>query len=1184
MTPPRPPARRAHRPLARRHVHLRRQARRGVRGRHDRLRAVRGRAQDLLALVQVPPPPRRDGLGGPGRELAGAGRRRARASAPRSEAVRDGHGRRAPERLAVAGLRRHADVGHRGRPVHPARLLLQDLQWPAPRRGRSTSARCAASPASGGSPSARTTASGARSTAAATATCWSSAAGSPGCRPRSPRPARAPTSCSPTTTSSRAARCSPRAATSASARWPTRPAPPASRCCRSAPALGFYDGLVPIWQGDTLHQVRAQRHVAATGAIEQPLVFKDNDLPGVMMTGGARRLAALWAVRPGTTAVVATTGDRGLDAALALREAGVEIAAIADLRPDAADRELGAARAGRGHRGCCAGTTVVRALGRNGVAGARPRARRPVGQGRRARSSEIACDLLAVSGGTAPATSLLLQSGARARYDAATRRFLAELCPPASSTPPAPSPGTRTPTRPRCPATAAGARRRRGARPRRRDRQARADERAQAPRRAPAAVPGRGAARLRARRPPGREGVRRPRRGHHGEGHRLLRGRGLRLDRAVQALHDRDDGPLAGAPLAARLDPRPGRGDRARSLDDVGITTARPPWSTVPMGALAGRPFEPAKRSAIHGRHRELGANVKWAGDWRRAYDYGDPEGEAKAVHDAAGLIDVSTLGKLLVRGPDAGAFLDRLYPNRVSNLKPGRIRYGVLTREPGRITDDGTIARLDDDDVLRHDDLQRRRRGRQLVHAGGSPTGACDVHITDVTQAFAAMNLAGPRVARDPAVADRRRLSAEALTYLDALPAQVAGVSCLVLRIGFVGELGYEIHCPAPHGAGPLGRAHAGRRASTASARSAWSRSASCACRSCTSSSGRTRTRSRRRSARRCRGSSSSTRSEDFIGALGARARRRASGRHRARRLQRCPDGDVPTEGAASSTRAVRRSARSPARATAARSARSSAWRGCRPRRPQDGAHVDDLLRRAARTTRPYQTARSTTPRGGAALMSLAFLIPRRRPGAGAGCRSHAARWRARRSPPARRFERRDGWNVAVRFDAPERGRTTVGFADVSHLRKIGDPGRRRRHAGRRRRRAADGAWHCVLTPTRALVIGGHRRRRAWTSTVHAVLGRDDDRRPDGAGDVRALLRAGPAPARSRPSRGLAPRLVARTPGLRDARGRRSATSCSFGSAYGEYLWTVVADAAGHLGGAADRRRRRCRGRLPDA
>ncbi len=91
------------------------------------------------------------------------------------------------------------------------------------------------------------------------------------------------------------------------------------------------------------------------------------------------------------------------------------------------------------------------------------------------------------------------------------------------------------------------------------------------------------------------------------------------------------------------------------SLGDVGVTTARPPWVSVPMGILGGRPVEPAKRSSIHGRHRALGANVKWAGDWRRAYDYGDPAGEALAVNRAAGLIDVSTLGKLLVRGADAG-------------------------------------------------------------------------------------------------------------------------------------------------------------------------------------------------------------------------------------------------------------------------------------------------------------------------------------------------------------------------------------------------------------------------------------------------------------------------------------------------------------------------------------------------
>src|SRR5919107_291469 len=88
-----------------------------------------------------------------------------------------------------------------------------------------------------------------------------------------------------------------------------------------APALGFFDGLVPVWQGDTLHQVRAARTVVATGVIEQPLVFADNDLPGIWLAGGAHRLAALYGVRPGAAAVIATTGDRGLVAALALREA-----------------------------------------------------------------------------------------------------------------------------------------------------------------------------------------------------------------------------------------------------------------------------------------------------------------------------------------------------------------------------------------------------------------------------------------------------------------------------------------------------------------------------------------------------------------------------------------------------------------------------------------------------------------------------------------------------------------------------------------------------------------------------------------------------------------------------------------------------------------------------------------------
>jgi sarcosine oxidase subunit alpha len=240
--------------------------------------------------------------------------------------------------------------------------------------------------------------------------------------------------------------------------------------------------------------------------------------------------------------------------------------------------------------------------------------------------------------------------------------------------------------------------------------------------------------------------------------------------------------------------------ETGQSLEQVGTTTARPPWVSVPMGILGGRPFEPAKRSSIHGRHRELGGNVKWAGDWRRPYDYGDPRGEALAVHQAAGLIDVSTLGKLLVRGRDAGEFLDRLYPNRFSNLKPGRIRYGVISSDAGRIVDDGTVCRLDEESFY----VTTTSSGAGAVEEWFSwwlADWGMRVHLTDLTQGLAAVNLAGPRAREIMAKVTDLDCSGEAFAYLDGKRAAVAGVACLILRIGFVGEVGYEIHFPAAYG-----------------------------------------------------------------------------------------------------------------------------------------------------------------------------------------------------------------------------------------------------------------------------------------------------------------------------------------------------------------------------------------------
>jgi sarcosine oxidase, subunit alpha len=232
----------------------------------------------------------------------------------------------------------------------------------------------------------------------------------------------------------------------------------------------------------------------------------------------------------------------------------------------------------------------------------------------------------------------------------------------------------------------------------------------------------------------------------------------------------------------------------------IGTTTARPPWAPVSLGLLAGRPHEPARRTSIHHRHKDLGARMLWTGEWRRPYSYGDEKAEAKAVHESVGLIDVSTLGKVLVSGADAAAFLERLYPNRFGDLKVDRIRYGVLGTDGGRIMDDGTIARLGEEDFY----VTTTSTGADRViewFEWWNAVWHLDVEITNVTGALAALNVAGPNARELMARLTELDVSNEAFKYLDARRAPVAGVPSLLLRIGFVGELGYEIHFPSPYG-----------------------------------------------------------------------------------------------------------------------------------------------------------------------------------------------------------------------------------------------------------------------------------------------------------------------------------------------------------------------------------------------
>jgi sarcosine oxidase, subunit alpha len=583
-----------------------------------------------------------------------------------------------------------------------------------------------------------------------------------------------------------------------------------------AAALGWFDGLVPVWCGSTLHQIRAGAYITATGSIEQPLMFEGNDLPGVMLCSGAERLASLYGVRPGRRAVVATTTDRGLESALALHGHGVAIAAVADARPDGADEDL-VKRLEREGVELLRGTVLVRAFGRKKVKGAVVATLGGDGRPDSATDRGIDCDLVAVSGGRVPSGSLLLQAGAKAQWDADVGAYVP------GETPPGVYPAGDV-ARHSSPADAeasgliAGSEAALSA--------GYGDEGVAAELAEARQSLGRGDGGVRAEPPAAAHAS-----GGHGKCFACLCEDVTTDDIDFSIDEGFDSLELLKRYTTVTMGPCQGRmcqlasirkmaEHTGQAIEEVGLTTARPPWSSVPMGVMAGRPFEPAKRSAVHGRHRELGGDVLWAGDWRRPYDYGDPKGETMAVHDGAGLIDVSTLGKLIVRGPDAGRFLNLLYPNRFDNLKPGRIRYGVLGDDAGRISDDGTICRLDELSYY----VTTTSSGADAVEAWFAWWLAewdLDVHLTDVSQGLSAFNLAGPQSREILSGLTELDCSNEGFAYLDGKRAHVAGIPCLLLRIGFVGELGYELHCPgslaedlwdtlmeagAPHGIRPFG------------------------------------------------------------------------------------------------------------------------------------------------------------------------------------------------------------------------------------------------------------------------------------------------------------------------------------------------------------------------------------------
>jgi sarcosine oxidase subunit alpha len=237
-----------------------------------------------------------------------------------------------------------------------------------------------------------------------------------------------------------------------------------------------------------------------------------------------------------------------------------------------------------------------------------------------------------------------------------------------------------------------------------------------------------------------------------------------------------------------------------RDVGSIGSTTCRPPVVPVELGVLAaeGR-HHPVRRTPLHHWHQDAGAVWLDAGAWKRPESYTDPAFEVRTVRTAAGLIDVSTLGKIELIGKDAAELLERIYLNHWADLKPGRARYGAMCTEEGILFDDGVGARLGPERFYLTATTGNAEAVLQWLELWRTTWGL-DVTILNQTSALAAMNLAGPKAREVLGRLTKLDVAPDALPYMSAREADVAGVPCRVLRIGFVGEPGYEIHCPSAY------------------------------------------------------------------------------------------------------------------------------------------------------------------------------------------------------------------------------------------------------------------------------------------------------------------------------------------------------------------------------------------------
>ena len=561
----------------------------------------------------------------------------------------------------------------------------------------------------------------------------------------------------------------------------------------------YADNWLAVETPHGLDKLRAGHVVIATGAFEQALTFRNNDLPGVMLTSAARRLMWDHGVKPGARAVVAGTDDRAAATALDLLEAGVEVAALADLRSERAFGEVHEELGRLGVRVLMKTGVYEAVSGRSGLSAVR--LAQVEGDGEPLPLAPIPCDLLCMSAGDYPAAALAAHAGARLAYDKDLGRIaviregehfigLSDLIDLAGDVA-----GLGE--------EAAEDGRRAGLNAAARLGLATGEP---VPTRKRSIVEGRAGLPV-VRHPKGKEFV--------------------DFDEDLTAkdiVNATKDGftqmELLKRYSTAGMGPSQGRFSASATVrlaakamelepEELGTTTLRPPFTGLSFQKLAGRGFSPYRRTPMHERHEALGAQMMIAGLWHRPAFYGKPEeasqaisAEVAAVRENVGLIDVSTLGGIEIAGPDAAAFLTRSYTTAHMKQPIGRSRYVLLCDDTGAIIDDGIACRLGENRFyLTATTGQVDATYRKLLWLNAH--WHLHVTITNVTGAFAAVNIAGPK-SREvvQTLASDIDFSAEAFPYIDVRCGQLDGIPARAIRVGFVGELGYEFHVPMPRGA----------------------------------------------------------------------------------------------------------------------------------------------------------------------------------------------------------------------------------------------------------------------------------------------------------------------------------------------------------------------------------------------